>query len=283
MNSMHRHVNTYTSSDIAIVVPVFRDYLTHDDRISLAHLERWLTPYDWHTVQPQSLDLDLPNFETRVFDDAYFADINGYSHLLLTRDFYQAFADYTYILIYQLDALVFKNSLLEWCNLGYDYIGAPWLKSSSNPSLGFSGVGNGGLSLRRVQSFLRVFDSQRHKTDLAGFMRDSLKVADAYPDQAMLARKLLSRMRDTVTVIGKGVLSYLEEYRWNEDLFWASKAELFYPEFRVPEAEIALRFAFEQAPTYCFEQNAGQLPFGCHGWPKYEREFWETYLLQVEE
>ena len=31
------------------------------------------------------------------------------------------------MLIYQLDAYVFKDELLNWANKGYDYIGAPWL------------------------------------------------------------------------------------------------------------------------------------------------------------
>jgi hypothetical protein len=34
------------------------------------------------------------------------------------------------------------------------------------------------------------------------------------------------------------------------------------------------------APRFCFEQNDMRLPSGCHAWPKYDRKFWEPYLLE---
>ena len=37
--------------------------------------------------------------------------------------FYLNFKKYRYLLIYQLDALVFRDELLEWCSKEIDYIG----------------------------------------------------------------------------------------------------------------------------------------------------------------
>jgi hypothetical protein len=61
------------------------------------------------------------------------------------------------MLIYQLDAFVFEDSLLAWCAKGYDYIGAPKMRKhhisgrfSCQPVLF-----NGGLSLRKVKPLLR--------------------------------------------------------------------------------------------------------------------------------
>ena len=42
----------------------------------------------------------------------------------MKEKFYRAFADYEYILIYQLDCLVFASSLEEWCGKGWDYVGS---------------------------------------------------------------------------------------------------------------------------------------------------------------
>jgi hypothetical protein len=57
-------------------------------------------------------------------------------------------------------------------------------------------------------------------------------------------------------------------------------AAKYYPDFNVASVEEGLRFAFEVAPKECFELNNLTLPFGCHAWPKYDRDFWKPYLLQ---
>ena len=46
-----------------------------------------------------------------------------------------------------------------------------------------------------------------------------------------------------------------------------------------PQKDEGLRFSFEVAPRLCFELNGRRLPFGCHGWHRYDRTFWEPYLL----
>ena len=52
------------------------------------------------------------------------------------------------------------------------------------------------------------------------------------------------------------------------------------PEFKVASLEQGLRFAFEASPRTCFEMNGGRLPFGCHAWGRYDREFWTPHLLR---
>jgi len=64
-----------------------------------------------------------------------------------------------------------------------------------------------------------------------------------------------------------------------EDIFWANIAPRVCPDFRVAPVKEALKFAFESAPQYCFEQNNYQLPFCCHAWTLNDRKFWEPYLL----
>jgi hypothetical protein len=69
--------------------------------------------------------------------------------------------------------------------------------------------------------------------------------------------------------------------RRNEDFFWSIKAKKYRPEFNVAPPDVGLRFAFDANPRMCYERNGGELPFGCHGWAKYDRQFWERHLVQA--
>jgi len=68
----------------------------------------------------------------------------------------------------------------------------------------------------------------------------------------------------------------------NNDVFWSDRAVRFLPEFKVASFEEGLRFAFEAAPRTCFEMNGRKMPFGCHAWARYDRSFWEPFLLPQE-
>jgi hypothetical protein len=86
-----------------------------------------------------SLDLSAlarqyPPLSIESFPDENFRDISCYNRMLLNDEFYARFAEYEYALIHQLDAFVFSDRLLEWCKLGYDYIGAPWLPYRAPPT-----------------------------------------------------------------------------------------------------------------------------------------------------
>ena len=68
------------------------------------------------------------------------------------------------MLIVQTDAWIFKDELQKWCNMEYDYIGAPWCHLCKNVhNCNYeevadqkSIVGNGGLSLRYIKKFQDV-------------------------------------------------------------------------------------------------------------------------------
>ena len=64
-----------------------------------------------------------------------------------------------------------------------------------------------------------------------------------------------------------------------EDKFWSQEAPRLDPGFRIPPPETAVAFAFESEPRFCFEQNGGRLPFGCHKWRAHDPDFWKPYLL----
>lgn len=153
-------------SSVAVVVPGYnRAEFTEDEEISFRHLEHYLGRYDKFLVVPQSLAIERPGFHIQRFPDSYFGSAIANARLMLSPTFYGAFQSYRYVLIYQLDALVFSDRLMEWCASDWDYVGAPWLKCADSPWVGASRVGNGGFSLRKVSSFLRVLSSDAYWVD----------------------------------------------------------------------------------------------------------------------
>lgn len=266
---------------VAVLTPVYHEELAPEEKISLGHLRHFLSSYDRYFIVPKGLQLRLPGFERCDFDPHFFTHTDAYSKLLLSPQFYEKFSDYEYILIYQLDCLVFSDQLAEWCRAGYDYIGAPLFRNKDEPQKGFSRVGNGGLSLRKVESFLKVLDSKRYEEEEVSYWKQMftvpLKDLERFPIPGRWLKKT-KVLRDA----RRGVGWYASLYTLNEDLFWSDRAKLFYPEFNIAPIDVALRFAFEAHPRYCFEQNNCQLPFGCHAWAKWDRAFWEPYLIKAK-
>lgn len=265
---------------VAVVVPLSnRPTLMPSEETSLRHLQHYLGRYDKYMLAPRASKWSHPDFETIRFDDCYFGSGQAITRLMLSRVFYETFSDYKYILIYHLDALVFSDQLLEWCAQGYDYIGPPWLKCKDSPEAGFSVVGNGGFSLRRVSSFLRVMDSQKPEIEPREYWRKYFADRPWYIRIMNWPRWLLKHLRMFNNVRHELAKAGLNA-AFGEDHFWAFRATHFDPDFSIAPADVALRFAFQHAPRYCFALNHYQLPFGCHAWPRFEKDFWEPFLLK---
>lgn len=265
---------------VAVVVPMHnRKEITADEEISFRHLIRFLDRYDKYLVLPESLDLRIPGFLQRHFSDRFFGSITAHIRLMLSRGFYEAFREYEYILVYHTDALVFSDQLMQWCESGLDYVGPPWLNCPDTPWVKTPKVGNGGFSLRKVSSFLKIFDSRRYAVDPEEYWRKTYASVPTLERYMNLHKRYLKRLR-----FFNGVRREMADWpkvSWrNEDHFWSDRGTHYFPEFKVADFDTGLRFGFEAAPRLCFELNGRKLPFGCHAWPKYDRAFWEPYLLR---
>ena len=273
---------------VAVVTPIPSFPLSAEAEISIRHLRKYLGQLDRYIIGPKSVPKEFSDFVLQPFPTRYFTSRYGYNRLLMTEQFYRAFSDYQYILIYQLDCLVFASNLEEWCRKGWDYVGAPWLNNPDNPAEGFLATGNGGLSLRRVASALAVLSSKQLLEDPKELGRKTGRRSKLLYARLDFAPKLKRPI-----VAGKVFLhrhGYHNNVAWlvrelaktksHEDLFWAFDASKVMANFCIPAPKEALKFSFEMAPRYCFELNSGRLPFGCHAWSKYDREFWEPFLLK---
>lgn len=261
--------------DVVVVVPVYSETLTADEQISVAALQRHLSAYDVALLVPDTLRRPPISAHAIAFNADYFSGTAAYSRLLLSSEFYRVFSGYRYMLIYQLDALVFSDQLAHWCSKGYDYIGAPVHVHSDDQSAAF--VGNGGFSLRKIESFLHVLEGSESPPSSIEACR---RIASA-PSPDVEALPGLQRISKTLSIarqISQGVHTYAGSYTLNEDLFWSLRAPYFTSSFRRPSMDEAARFSIDKHPAYWMRRNDGAVPFGCHAWAKYDRDLWERHL-----
>jgi hypothetical protein len=267
-----------TKQKAAVVITLStKTHYSADEEIAFRHVRRYLGRYDKYVLIPDDHAAVYPGFVSKRFPRRFFGSAQAHGKLLLSKAFYRAFLNYEYILVCHLDALVFSDELLEWCDRRYDFIGAPWLLSSDTPHITEQKVGNGGFSLRRVRSFLRVLDSRAYFVDPDEDWRRFRERSGALACAFNWPRKFVKR------------LGWFNDVQWHvkwavhgdvhEDRFWAEYATHYDPTFRIAPVDVAMRFAFEAEPRRCFERIGRRMPFGAHRWQKFDRSFYEPYLL----
>ena len=255
---------------VKVLIPIYKSFFGELEEKSFLQCIKVLNNYEIVLVQPEGLDNSyitekFNSIAVESFPKQYFNNIEGYNELLLSSLFYERFLDSEYILIYQLDAFVFKDELTEWCQKGYDYIGAPWIssikksiwskffnsiakkfrsKEKNNREQIFYKVGNGGFSLRKTASHYSIV--KQNKSFILNFLKAENKEIYAI-----------------------------------EDVFWSIKAPEFYQEFKIPDYKEALYFAIDRKPKIALALINNQLPFGCHGINKPKViKFWNLILSQ---
>ena len=152
---------TNFDSTVAVLIPIYKAEMTDSERLSFNQGVKILVKYPVIIVKPESLNIDNilaqhSEITTQSFDNKYFETIAGYNRLLTSPHFYKAFFKYKFILIYQLDALIFSDRLAEWCREDFDYVGAPKIPSSNTVFATKKPLLNGGLSLRKVKNCHRL-------------------------------------------------------------------------------------------------------------------------------
>lgn len=119
---------------VKVIIPIYRTTLKDWERASLDNTLRLLSAYPILFLIPEGLDIRplstvYPSVEVmRVSPDwlGTRRGIAGYNEMMLSRSFYDLFADTEYIFICHLDAWLFRDELAAWCRKGYDLVAAPW-------------------------------------------------------------------------------------------------------------------------------------------------------------
>jgi len=204
----------------------------------------------------------------------YFKKKDNYYYSI---DFYEKFTAAEFILIYQLDSWVFSDQLNHWCSRGYSYIGAPWFHNfeKGNDSVSLWAAGNGGFSLRKIDDFIEVLESDKKVFPF--------KFIWSKYEKYGFWEKLLRLPKMLVQYFFRNNTNHLYElFGENEDHFWSFHAKDLEASFTVANVNTALAFAFECNPKRMFELNHKELPFGIHAWEKYDLPFVETVLFSKE-
>lgn len=279
----HRYpVDRFPPSKVAVMVPLPVPDLREDERISLGQLRKHLDGYEKFLLVPKGMHGSMPGFQRMELNRRYFGSAANHNRLLFTLAFWNRFRDFEYVLMYHLDALVFRDELLEWCGSGIDYIGAPWVRSEQTPWVEVERCGNGGFALYRIPSVMEVLINRMVE-------KPELLLVDRFAGWLDKLRKQLVSFRDRASDrVGSGIrtrinlwihkLEYVEVNKRPNDYFWAMDAVRYKPDFRVGSLEEGLRFAFEADPEGCLHRNEGRLPFGAHAWERYDKGFWSRVL-----
>jgi hypothetical protein len=255
---------------VKILIPIYRTFFGELEEKSFLQCVKVLKDYEIVLVHPEGLDHTFitENFDgisVESFPKHYFKNIDGYNELLLSASFYERFKDTEFILIYQLDAFVFKDELKEWCQKGYDYIGAPWIATPENS-----------IWLKCFNKIARKFRSKKKndreqiffKVGNGGF--SLRKTASHYT----IAKEKASFISDFLNAENKEIYAI-------EDVFWSLKATEFDANFKIPDYKEALYFAIDRKPKLAFGLINNQLPFGCHGINKPKViNFWKPILAK---
>lgn len=257
-----------------ILVPVYKPTPSADEAASLRQLEHVLGRWEIRFVCPCSLDMSaydaLTNnqFSKERFADYFFEGIAGYNTLMRDNTFYRRFGTYEYMLIYQLDAWVFRDELEYWCAQGYDYIGAPWFEHYRSHEEGNNlwRVGNGGFSLRRIEKFIQC----------------TLPDVPVYTLWGIVSHANRHILRNIIRYIkypnNMGWFIKHQADTWEDGFFCCDLAETHHA-LNCPTTEVAAHFSFECSPEYLFSLTGGKLPFGCHAWRKMQFEdFWKNHI-----
>ena len=160
--------------DCCVVVPVYKENPVFFEQASLMQCVRVLgQKYDICLVAPFGLNLSgyislCPGFKFRVkrLNKEFFNGTKTYNQLCKRHEFYSAFSEYLYMLVYQLDCWIFSDNLEYFISLDYDYIGAPWFElDPEKKNMEPTKCGNGGFSLRKIDKFLEVCEKYKEEAD----------------------------------------------------------------------------------------------------------------------
>jgi len=263
---------------LAIIIIIgYKPFLTENEKASLRQCYNVLHRYPIKVISGKGMDVSeyrkvIPNIEIEFVDPKWTSSYLMNSQFKTNGWLYNRYRDYEYILFYELDAWVFRDELEYWCKKGFDYIGAPWFDIRTKQT---TGSGNGGFSLRRNSSSLRM-------TNRIAFLKKVRRFWFKSYLQAIIPFETIIRICKTPLHIRKpeDVTSMLLEKEILEDYYWCKKIAVVFNDFSVAPAEISYQFSFEANPGLLFEMNQNNLPFGCHAWEKHEPHFWEKHIRE---
>ena len=271
-----------------IIVITHKPSVSEWEEISLRQCDKVLNKHDMVLVCPRDMDTSAytsiaPRLQIFAVNPRWLSSYTNFAHFKLSPILYKAYQKrYQYILFYELDAFVFRDELEQWCSKEYDYIGAPFF--SGHPHYAedshIIGVGNGGFCLRNIDSHVTANNTFR-------FIKKPVELWSAFQAQKKdgFAVAELVKLLLKMVGVGNNTFYYLRApyYRCSgnippEDFFWSQTLARVMEWYNVASVEDAISFSFEILPRKLYSMNSDKLPFGCHGWYRFDLQFWTPFI-----
>ncbi|MFT7688452.1 MAG: hypothetical protein ACI9FB_003816 [Candidatus Azotimanducaceae bacterium] len=250
-----------------IVIPMYSAALSENEHISLQQMKKVFKKQHFSIVCPREMNSSVDTLFSDVeylvvnFPKKMFNNTRTYNRLLTSLEFYKNFTAYSHILICQLDVYVFSDSLSEWEQSPYDFIGAPTFEGHASCSTQFKSSLNGGVSLRNVGSMIKVLEQVPTQFN---------SIRSLYAMEKTWLLKCVRLFRDGL------IYNYNTPKLHpiiNEDLYWSYLVPREHPWFKIPTPQIAMTFSFDVHPRHLFTLNKEILPMAIHAWWRYDKEF----------
>ncbi len=257
-----------------VIIPLYKESLNSLEMISVQQCFKVLHQHKIIAVKPSSLNLNSYDFkfdEVISFDDEYFADVAGYNKLMMSTVFYEKFLEYSFILIHQPDVFVFKDELFYWCNSGYDYIGAPWIRYARYPDF-VKKLKTEILRYWHIKLDLKqpdtIFPTELQRENKVGNGGFSLRNTKKFYEVCLTDTKMIDFYNSR------------NEHYFGEDIFWSMEVNRKNKRLNIPDYKTAVNFSIENNPEHAFQLLKENLPFGCHAWDR-NLGFWTPLLKSV--
>lgn len=275
-----------TGNRLIVLVPTHLEYLDKESASTLLHNAIQLKRYKLEIILPKTCS---PSWyeaffakhgidgSVRLVSAEYFGSPVAVNKMGTDPEFYRMYQEFDFILICHLDAWVFRDRLNQWMDMGYDFIGAP-LFLPENDGVHFLRRmapfgGNGGLSLRRVSSCIRVLENFQTGYNLK-------RIAQAV---WFLARNrqwrfigILFRLLREIAQDWRGTC---QKHNIYEDVFFTILAPLCGNRIAIPSSRTAMQFSCEvNYPLFQKEIFRLEPPMGIHGFDKYVDSFYVNHV-----
>lgn len=264
-------------SRLVVLVPTHLERLDKELAETLLHNATQLKSYTLEVILPESCS---PSWYEAFFAEHgidgrvrqvradYFGSPAAVNKMGTDPSFYRMYTEFEYVLVCHLDAWIFRDRLAYWMGKGYDFIGAP-LFLPENDKVHFlkrmAPFGcNGGLSLRRVASCIRVLETFQPRLSpryvaLAIWFLTRNRQWKLIHILVRLLRELSTDWRRTCV-----------KYNIYEDVFFTVIAPLCGNRISIPSSRTAMTFACEvNYPLLQKEMFRLEPPLGIHGYDKY--------------
>ena len=252
-----------SDKNVCIVVPFHKSTLNNYEKKSLKTIIKHFDKEKKYLVSYIENPIKINGFERINLNKNYFLNIKTYNSLCLSKKFYEQFKSYQYILLCQLDVLVLKNNLREFIDFNLSYIGAPSgkkhpLDRKRKKLWGRRYFCNGGFSLRKVNDFLQVLNSEKINFPINYYCLYEANKSGYIKFFHLYLRTFFSKTKR------KGQF-FAENFYLHEDSFWTYFANLFYKDYKLPTIDQSNNFCFDGEQNFFYKKNNMKLPMALHG------------------